>query len=1136
MQPASQGIPNLPPHAVSSLVIIHLGAGERGMLGVGCLVDRQHVLTSRAVVQQALERTSYRNYIFVSPVGNLSGVVLPMVLLDQKPGREPDDGLAMLQFAGKEVWEGASAAEFATPLILENKMFVVQTFSPDQPNGVADTCGWKGKRPGGRWQLTGYHADRAYMGAPVWSPDLGAFVGLVDDRDPTLCITSARICEVFPDIGVISRIPEADRPKIKNYSVDDPNAEMFGNVSDNGRRRLTATLVERHPDGFSRVRMKYEVLPNSPAPAGRFVTFLTYPDMKDYELIAELDSSGKAEVEASPFVPDFTIAAIGDGGETRLTLNLMEIVKPEAAPVVTSEQIAEPGEEAREEPAESSLPSQSAEVDFLKKILQKDSIEPVPEYQLTYTRFETDLVAFDPRNLKTPLKDALGNAEHARHLAQLITARETPLPLSLGLFGDWGTGKSYFMRLLHQEIDSLSANKAHDEFCRKVVQIHFNAWHYLDTNLWANLVCEIFDNLFQALTDREDTPNEKVERLKKKLADESALAAEAKKALDDAKKARETAEEELKQAAKKREEQEKSVAAFIDDLSKVATDAGLSEQLKKLADAFGLTRLSQSYTELETRALEARSLAGRFRNLALTLLSPDGRWQRLVLLFVALAVPVVLAAVVPWILNMEGGLAGFTRNVTAAVSLLGAMAAWLSAQTKRGTDLLNTLEATYESVKKSREKVLSGKEPAEQQAKLDAHIRKEAEAQQALHDAEAKVRAIESELRELAPGRRLLKFLEQRSGANDYRQHLGLVSLVRRDFKQLSSLLQEGAEFKDGDSPMLDRIVLYIDDLDRCKSSRVIEVLEAVHLLLSFPIFAVVVAVDPRWLRKSLLEHYPKLLASGRSRNGGKTEEGRDQLASPLDYLEKIFQVPFQLQPIERDGFDRLVDELLPVDWHKPKAEAPASVNVAALANPAPTSTMQSGGAAASPTASSATAATTPQSNAGAAQQPEIRSEVHEASQATTVADPKPPEPKPVIPMRLKLEYREHRDLKSCQPLFRTPRAVKRLANTYCLIRTGVEEIYWDMFIGAGSWADDLPEYRYPLLMLAVAAAYPALAREHWFGRVIELKTWTPQISSPHPDWDALMKALAEIEAEKFAPFDEGKIQYWLPLVKRYSF
>ncbi|MEO7319189.1 MAG: P-loop NTPase fold protein, partial [Chthoniobacteraceae bacterium] len=105
-------------------------------------------------------------------------------------------------------------------------------------------------------------------------------------------------------------------------------------------------------------------------------------------------------------------------------------------------------------------------------------------FRPTYAAFGNDLVAFDAKAFKEPLTDALGNAVYARHLAQLIVAKKTPLPLSLGLFGDWGAGKSYFMRLLHQEIDLLSARN--DEvFCRKVVQIHFNAWHYLDTNLWA---------------------------------------------------------------------------------------------------------------------------------------------------------------------------------------------------------------------------------------------------------------------------------------------------------------------------------------------------------------------------------------------------------------------------------------------------------------------------------------------------------------------------------------------------------------------------------------------------------------------------------------------------------------------------
>jgi hypothetical protein len=40
------------------------------------------------------------------------------------------------------------------------------------------------------------------------------------------------------------------------------------------------------------------------------------------------------------------------------------------------------------------------------------------------------------------------------------------------------------------------------------------------------------------------------------------------------------------------------------------------------------------------------------------------------------------------------------------------------------------------------------------------------------------------------------------------------------------------------------RVILYIDDLDRCPSDVVIKVLEAVHLLVALPLFVVVVAVD----------------------------------------------------------------------------------------------------------------------------------------------------------------------------------------------------------------------------------------------------------------------------------------------------
>jgi hypothetical protein len=92
----------------------------------------------------------------------------------------------------------------------------------------------------------------------------------------------------------------------------------------------------------------------------------------------------------------------------------------------------------------------------------------------------------------------------------------------------------------------------------------------------------------------------------------------------------------------------------------------------------------------------------------------------------------------------------------------------------------------------------------------------------------------------------------------------------------------------------LERIVLYIDDLDRCPPKRVVEALSAVYLLLALPLFVVVVAVDPRWLERSLRHHYAELLDPDPI-DGPVTGE---LVATSLDYLDKIFQIPYALVPM----------------------------------------------------------------------------------------------------------------------------------------------------------------------------------------------------------------------------------------------
>jgi hypothetical protein len=101
-------------------------------------------------------------------------------------------------------------------------------------------------------------------------------------------------------------------------------------------------------------------------------------------------------------------------------------------------------------------------------------------------------------------------------------------------------------------------------------------------------------------------------------------------------------------------------------------------------------------------------------------------------------------------------------------------------------------------------------------------------------------------------------------------------------------------------------------------------VLQAVHLLLAFPLFVVVVAVDSRWLLHSLRQQAEVF------RSEDKSLEAERWRATPLNYLEKIFHIPFSLQPMQSDGFGNLIKDLTKSketpDLPKPPPDDPSVV------------------------------------------------------------------------------------------------------------------------------------------------------------------------------------------------------------------
>jgi hypothetical protein len=99
-------------------------------------------------------------------------------------------------------------------------------------------------------------------------------------------------------------------------------------------------------------------------------------------------------------------------------------------------------------------------------------------------------------------RDLVGIGAEVDAFAYLIAAKSLTPPLAVGLFGDWGSGKSFFMEAMRSRINEItenarvSARPQRDlSVYKHVVQIEFNAWQYVEGNLWASLMEHILRNL-----------------------------------------------------------------------------------------------------------------------------------------------------------------------------------------------------------------------------------------------------------------------------------------------------------------------------------------------------------------------------------------------------------------------------------------------------------------------------------------------------------------------------------------------------------------------------------------------------------------------------------------------------------------
>ena len=508
-------------------------------------------------------------------------------------------------------------------------------------------------------------------------------------------------------------------------------------------------------------------------------------------------------------------------------------------------------------------------------------------------------------------RDLLNIEDDVNAFASLVSAWSVEPPLSIGLFGDWGSGKSHFMRAMRQQVERLSRKarnslKKQNEigYYKNIVQIEFNAWHYIEGNLWASLVDHIFANLRVTEKEKLSLVEARRDDLMTKLGVKKEIESRLKSKIEEKKTQLKTRQKEAanvaKQAEQKKATASQALAGFRDEAKQQLDQLQLPIAFSKEDQAL-LGRLGIKPSSLQT----AGDVRTQYQQVT-------GGWKRLM---------------AQWSVFRKDprrwGLAGLsvlslgTGYLLTKVTAFDAVPAWLASivaflltgylAIKPALDQyrigVKTLEQKDRAVELGRQRRI-----AELQGEVSALTKTVMDAESQALSLENEIADLDSQIKTTTTSKILAEFIEDRAAASDYRRHLGLLALIRRDFEKLRDLFdQQRREEKEGqeipDKKRINRIVLYIDDLDRCPPQRVVEVLQAIHLLLAFPIFVVVVGVDARWVTRSLQESYEWLRLED---DEGKKNEEKDQDeerstegATPHDYLEKIFQIPFWLRPME---------------------------------------------------------------------------------------------------------------------------------------------------------------------------------------------------------------------------------------------
>jgi hypothetical protein len=608
--------------------------------------------------------------------------------------------------------------------------------------------------------------------------------------------------------------------------------------------------------------------------------------------------------------------------------------------------------------------------------------------------------------------DRLRIESETRALADAIALKEMHPPMVVGILGGWGTGKSFVLHLIKERLRQLRSWDLSEEdmlenfpYVGHPYLVHFDAWTYAKSDLWASLMQRILLDLDQQLNLEqtiekakagllckgvdiwelmEDLTAKQCADLQKELGAEAIAAFQgwkngrgvAKslwgvleelrkqelKDLNDAKQKLSDAElRHEKKVARIKNQYDTDVEKQKQDLEQelVKKNSALQIKLANMQAALEtarLTAIAQADSEVEAEArkeawepvvFELKDFLGKTADQVLQKAGvKDGdappsifkvvKEVKLTTKYfkgliksetgIALLVFAVASPFLVWLLS-QIDVVGLWSIISGAAGILGGLLGSMYTVLTKLNRTFEEKQAAYEKRIGEARKQRDSRRSQLLQQKLESDVRPienniqqlkdttetaiaqlEADTQSRIDelttDQIKELETIEKHDQEIIDGlkgevekhqlragitgrsKSLLDLVQARRDSKLYDEQLGLLHQVQEDLQELTDALLpvNGIDHKifPRGQP---RIILIVDDLDRCPPEQVVRMLEAAQLLVRTKLFVVVLAMDVRYVTRALEKKYDRILF-------------KDGDPSGLDYVEKIVQVPYRVPGI----------------------------------------------------------------------------------------------------------------------------------------------------------------------------------------------------------------------------------------------